>query len=658
MKIFRHLALITVGTLIFNSSVSAKDLIWREVFANPIEKNLNVVISSKNHLVVSGIGDGKFQQNVNFSKNPISPDWKNWKNFRFDSTEQIIVNQTSNGDVQLSGVSNGRLFTSGLNENGRFVKPQKSILTNGIIDLSAAKTLPPKKRLIGLSANGGLVTTTQHKGKYRDWKTIDSLFSVPGSIATLTNPSSQEQLFSGISQNGVAVISWVPGAGFGEKSVIDGKKMVQVHLGLTEKGRWEIYGIDSSGVLWHSRRLDSGKWEGWKTIAPLAIREVIVTKDSNNTRTLFLLTASDRIFVVQRDSKDAWTKHHEIPSNGNTKEIAVAERANNKFELMTLDHSNYLWHTQFNLLQHTDATAAYAQGPRYPTCTEYLPYNQYIDTWTNRFHMMAATPGAKTQLYYYTGGVINEAFAYSMFLDVTGGLSLAGCQPSHSIMGQLESMGDATNTYDQYGRILTQKGNYSGSAYTMTFSYNNYGFIESIKRNDNICMEATYDVMQRVNSVAIHPTGDCSDIYINKQTILFGYLSTLSSVPNFVHGTSYKDDIPIIIGSGDIAYRDSNFIVDIGVEYEVINSHDTFNLFSFDVSTEVNNNDLQISEVEGRWDGAPTKFNVFFYDTDRYGFQDEINNGVNLEISTIDEQVNYVLFGVGAIGLNYALTYE
>ncbi len=245
-----------------------------------------------------------------------------------------------------------------------------------------------------------------------------------------------------------------------------------------------------------------------------------------------------------------------------------------------------------------------------------------------------------------------------MFLDVTGGLSLAGCKPTHSIMGQLESMGDATNTYDQYGRILTQQGNYSGSAYTMTFSYNSYGFIESIERNNSTCMEATYDVMQRVNSVAIYPTGDCSDIYINKQTVLFGYLSTLSTVPNFVHGTSYKDDVPIIIGSGDIAYRNSNFVVDIGVEYEVINSHDTFNLFSFDVSTEVNNNILQISEVEGRWDGVPTKLNAFFYDSERYGFQDEINNGVNLEISTVDQQVNYVLFGVGAIGLNYALTYE
>ncbi|MFL0808841.1 MAG: hypothetical protein K6L76_00365 [Agarilytica sp.] len=658
MKVLIHVFSLVAISLLFSIPASAKDLIWREVFSNPIEKNLTAVISDKGHLVVAGIGNGRVQQNVNLSNSPLSPNWKNWKNFNFKNTDQITVNKTLDNSFQLSGIANERLFWSALNDNGRFIKPKKGVASDSIVDLTAAETLPPRKRLVGLAANGNLVSSSQKKEKYKNWKVIESSFSIPGSIATLTNPGTKEQIFAGTSANGVSVITWKPSSGFSEKTTISGRNIASVHLGLTKNGMWEAYGIDTNGSLWRSRQLASGKWKRWENTIPLAVRDLIVTQDSNGKRTLFVLTLSDRIYVVQQSGPNKWGKHSEVPSNGFIKEISVAERSNNTFELVILDQDNFLWHTQFDLDTDSGAIAAYAQGPRYPGCSEYLPYNQYTDTWTNRFHMMAATPGSKTQLYYFTGGLIEESFAYSMFLDVTGGLSLAGCRPSRSIMGALESMGDATNSYDQYGRITTQTGNYSGSSYTMQFTYNNYGFIESVQRNGDTCVEATYDVMQRVNNVTIHGTGACSDLFTNKQTILFGYLSTLSPVPNFAHATSYKDDVPIIIASGDFVYRGSNFIVDIGVEYEVIDSDNTFNLFSFDVSTQTSNNVLQISEVEGRWDGVPVRLNQFFYDTNKYGFQDVLTNGVNLEITTADSQVNYVLFGLGPIGLNYALTYE
>lgn len=637
----------------------AKDLIWREVFASRIEKSLVAIKNEKGHLVVAGVTEaGTVQHNVNRSTELHVPNWADWKSLRLDEASKIIVSKNNSGGVQLSGVAEDRLFWSYLKSNGRFSKARIGLASGGLIDLIETEYLSARGSLLGLNVQGKLLLAEQKKGKYRTWNTIATELKIPGSIATATHPDNKSQLFAAVESDGVAVSLWTPKQGLKKALTIRGKNMRKVKVSVSASGKWEIFAVDTTGFLWQSRLDASGAWSDWLSPATLKVNDVIVTKTSSGQRMLFLLTPSNGLFFVQEKSEGRWLKHQAVPLDKNVTELAVVAGEKALFDLVMLDDDSRLWRAQFDSASDSDSVATYAQGPRYPKCTEYLPYEQYTDTWTNRLHMMIATPGSKTQMYYYTGGLIEESFAYSMFLDVTGGLSLAGCRPSNSILGRLESMGEAKNTYDQYGRIASQEGNYEGSSYSMLFNYNNYGFIESLTRNGVTCIEATYDVMQRVNSVTVHGEGACSQLFSNKQKISFSYLSTLSSVPNFAHGTSYKDEVPIIIASADIDYPRSNFNVDIAVKYTVAGGDDTVNLFSFETGTEEVNNALQVSEVIGRWDGAPVKHNQFYYDSNKYGFQDVVANGVNLEVTTLDEKVNYIVFGLGPIGLAYALSYE
>lgn len=645
--------------IVFLSSIEmahAEELIWREVFANKITNNL-AVTSKKNKLVVTGVGDdGRVYQNVNTSSNPENPNWKNWKSLQqIKDAKQIVVSDTLEGGAQLTGVSDKFLFSSELDKNGRFQTPTRVKASEAITELDSSSLLSKRRHILGLSPQGEILAAAMKKGKYRNWNALAELLSVPGGVSSAFNKKNETLLIAGIGKEGVRVYELSVGNELSELTVLRGKDIVSVTAALSSSGNGEIYGIDSSGIVWESRQVSDNAWSDWESPVRAVAKSIYV--ENQEDRTVLFVVTQDNLLISVTRSGGEWKNQKRIPVMENLSEFAVTASKNGAFNLVALDDESRLWVTKI-MESSSYSVAALAQGPRYPNCTEYLPYDQYTDNWTNRFHMMVATPGAKTQTYYYTASVTEESLAYSLFYDVTGGLSLAGCRPTKSIMGALENMGEATNNYDTNGRISSQTGSYNGSSYTMLYGYNNYGFIESVRRNGDLCIEAGYDVMQRVNKVSVHRTGSCSDIFSNKQSILFGYLSTLSTVPNFAYVEQYKNDIVVITGTADINYSGSNFNVNIPTKITEAGSSDKYRVFSFETTTEIANNLLAVDQVTGRLDGTPVKLNQYFYESERYGFQDEINNGVNLEITTLDQQVNYVLFGVGPIGLNYALTYE